>query len=170
VAVAQLRVVTHRVPDEVGELPEGFDTRVTGADEDERQLAAAAGLRRRGGGGLEPPEHVVAQVDPLGEILEAEPVLREPGDRKHARDGAERDDELPVADGLDAFVHLYTRDLVLEVDSRCSSDQELGVGHICRSGTTACLGSSVPDAASGRRAVKSMKLTGLTMVAPSRPK
>jgi hypothetical protein len=103
-------------------------SRGRGADEDERQLAAAAGFRRRGGGGLEPPEHVVAQVDPLGEILEVEPVLREPGGREHAQDGAERHDEPAVADRMDAVLGLYARDLVLEVDSCRSSDQEFGVG------------------------------------------
>ena len=38
-----------------------------------------------------------------------------------------------------------------------------------RSGTTTCRGSSVPEAASGSIGVKSMKFSGLTIVAPRRP-
>jgi hypothetical protein len=48
------------------------------------------------------------------------------------------------------------------------SEDEVGVGHIARSGTTTFRGSRVPDAASGSIGVKSMKFSGLTMVAPRR--
>ena len=55
-----LRVEAERVAGQVGKLGERLDTRVTGADEDERQLAAAVRVGRRGCGGFEPQQHVIA--------------------------------------------------------------------------------------------------------------
>ena len=43
-------------------------------------------------------------------------------------------------------------------------------GHITRSGTTTWRGSSVPEAASGSSAVKSIEFSGLTIVAPRLPR
>ena len=84
------RVVAERVAHEVGELGERLDARVAGADEDEREVARRAlgvAPRRR----LELLQHVVAEVDRVGEVLEAEPVLGEAGDRQRPRDRAERE-------------------------------------------------------------------------------
>ena len=80
----QLGIVAHGVADEVGELAERFDARVAGSDEDEGQLAKAMRIGGRGCRRLEPAQDVVAQVDRVGQRLEAEGVLGEAGDRQRA--------------------------------------------------------------------------------------
>ena len=47
---------------------------------------------------LQLQEHVVAERDRVGEVLEPDAVLGEAGDRKRPRRRAERDDEPLVAD------------------------------------------------------------------------
>jgi hypothetical protein len=77
--VPESRVVANRVPDQVGELCKRLDARVAGADEDEAQLALPVGLVRGDVGRLQALQHVVAELDRVGEVLEAERVVGEPG-------------------------------------------------------------------------------------------
>jgi hypothetical protein len=75
----EARVVAQRVAHEVGELGERLDARVACADEDEGEVALGARRVERRVGRLELAQDVVAQVDRVGEVLEAEAVLGEPG-------------------------------------------------------------------------------------------
>ena len=91
--IAQGRVVAQRRVGEVVELGERLDSRVARADEDEPELRRRPARRGR----VESLEHVVAERDRVGEVLEAAAVLGQPGHREDAVDGAERDDEPLVA-------------------------------------------------------------------------
>ena len=82
--VAHGRVVAHGVAHEVGQLGQGLDPRVARAHEHEREVALGLGPDGALGGQLELAEHVVAQVDRVGERLEAQAVLGQ------ARDGRRR--------------------------------------------------------------------------------
>jgi hypothetical protein len=104
--LAERRVVAECIPDEVGEFGERLDARVAGADEDEGELVLAVRLVRRRRGGLQPAQDVVAEVDRVRERLEAAPVVGEAGDRERPRDGAERDDEVGVAQVDEALARL----------------------------------------------------------------
>ncbi len=95
----ELRVVAQRVADEVRELGERLDSRVARSDEDEREVRLGALAVVLGRGRFEPAQHVVAELDRVREVLEAEPVLGEPGDRQRARERAQREDGLLVVDG-----------------------------------------------------------------------
>src|SRR5207237_22495 len=93
---AELRVVPDRVGYEIGELREGLDPRVAGPDEDEGQLPGrAVGIHRRS---FEAAQDVVAEVDRVREVLEAEAMLCQSGDREHAGNGTEREHEPLVLD------------------------------------------------------------------------
>ncbi|MBA3718296.1 MAG: hypothetical protein H0W87_08735 [Actinobacteria bacterium] len=74
-----------------------FGTRAQ-SDEDEGEVALGARRVELRVGRLELAQDVVAQVDRVGEVLEAEAVLGEPGDRERARNGAEGEHELLVGD------------------------------------------------------------------------
>ena len=125
--VPQAGVVAERVADEVGELGQRLDSRVAGPDEDEGQLALPMGLVGCRVGGFEPLQHVVAQVDGVGQVLEAECVIGEPRDRERARDRPERDDEVAVADVHDPLERLDLNAPALEVERRRAAKDELGV-------------------------------------------
>ena len=103
-------------------------------------------------------------------LLKAEPVLGEPGDRKRACDCAQRDDELLVVDLNVPGGRLDSNESLLFVEADDASSRSSACGHIIGSGTTTCLGSSVPDAASGSIGVYSMKFSRLTIVAPALPR
>ena len=104
------RVAVHRVGGEVLKLGERLEARVAAADEDvgEQLLAARrvlGGVRR-----LERLDQVVSQPDRVGEALEADRVPVEAGNRQRARDRADRDQQLVVADRLDlALVRVGAR-------------------------------------------------------------
>ena len=142
--------MAERVADEVGQLGERLDARVTGADEDEAQLPQPLLLVLGGHGGLEAAEDVVAEVDRSRQRLEAERVLGEPGDRQRARGRAERDHDLGVADVDDVLGGLDPCEALPVVDRGHLAQSSSACGHISRNGTTTWRGSSVPDAASGR--------------------
>ena len=150
----------------VVQLGERLDARVSRADEDEAELGRVVGMDRRA---LELQQDAVAERDRVSEVLEADPVLREPGHGKGARRRPEGDDEPLVSDldrpgqGLDGD-GLAARDRDRVIEPRTSS----ACGHISRSGTTTWRGSSVPEAASGRSGVYSMKFSCDTIVAPLR--
>ena len=91
--VAEGRVVAARVAHEVLELGHRLDARVAAADEDERQPPLAFAWIVDCRGELELLEHVVSQVDRLGDRLEPDRMLDQPRDRRRARDRAQRDDE-----------------------------------------------------------------------------
>ena len=150
----------------VVQLRERLDARVAGADEDEPELGRVVRVDRRA---LELEEDAVAQGDRVGEVLEAHPVLREPGHGEDARPRAERDDEALVAD-LERPGERLDDDRSSRPDrgSTMSPSSSSACGHISRSGTTTWRGSSVPDAASGRSGVYSMKFSCETIVAPRR--
>jgi hypothetical protein len=125
--VAELRVVAERVAHEVGQLGERLDACVTGADEDERELPLAVDRGGRGGGCLEPAQHVIAQMDGVGERLEPERVLGEARDRQRPGDGPQSDDELRVRDRPETVVGLDLDPPALGVELAGSTEQELGV-------------------------------------------
>ena len=79
----------------VVQLRERLDARVAGADEDEPELGGVLRVDRRA---LELEEDAVPEGDRIGEVLEAHPVLREPGHGEHTRPRPERDDEPLVSD------------------------------------------------------------------------
>ena len=117
-------VVAQRVLDEVGQLGERLDTRVAGADEDERQPSQPLLLVEFRVGSLELFEHVVAQVDRIGERLEREAVLGETRDRQRPRHRAEGEHEVVPADRP---LLPDGRGLRLDVDALDAPEQELGV-------------------------------------------
>ena len=93
----QARVEAERVTNEVVELGERLDTGIARADEHEREM-------RRSGreiGSLELGEHVVAERDRVGEVVEAESVLGEARNGQRARDRAEGEHQ-PVVAHLEA--------------------------------------------------------------------
>ena len=98
---AGARVALHRVGGEVLQLGQRLEAGVAAADEDVGEQLVAAGrvlgrVRR-----LQRLDHVVAQPDRVGEALEADRVLGEPGHRQHPRDRAEREQQLVVGQLLD---------------------------------------------------------------------
>ena len=124
---AQAGVVAEGVANEVGELGERFDAGVPGSDEDEREMGANPFRVGLGGCRLELAEDVVAEVNRVREVLEAEGVLREARYRKGARDGSERDDEVVVLElGFAALGDDPNTARVL-VDRGRVPEQELGV-------------------------------------------
>ncbi len=125
--VAKRRIVAQGVAYEVGQLAERFDPRVARADEDEGQLAAPMGLVGGRGGGLQSPEDVVPEVDRIREILEAEPVVGEPGDRQHAGNGSDCDHELRVADREHAVLGLDPDEPSFRVELVGVSEEQLRV-------------------------------------------
>ena len=60
----------------VVQLRERLDSRVSRADEHEPELGRVVGMDRRA---LELEQDAVAERDRVSEVLEADPVLREPG-------------------------------------------------------------------------------------------
>jgi hypothetical protein len=125
--VPEAWVVADRVAHEVGELRQRLDARVAGADEDEGQLTLPVRLVRGDVGRLQPLQDVVAEVDRVGEVLEAERMVGEPGNRQRPRDRANGDDEVLVADVDEAFERLDLDAAVAEVERRRMPEDELGV-------------------------------------------
>ena len=79
----------------VVQLGQRFDSGVSRSHEHEAELGRVVGMDR---GALELQQDVVAERDRVSEVLEADPVLREPGHGKGARRRPERDDEPLVSD------------------------------------------------------------------------
>src|SRR3954451_964121 len=125
--IPQARVIPHRVRYEVGELGERLDPRVAGADEEEREMHASNGIVRRRVGRLELAQHVVAQVDGIGQRLEREPVLGEPRHGHDTGDRPEGEHELPPGHNDLAFLGRDRRRLRLDVDGAEIAEQEVGV-------------------------------------------
>ena len=164
--LAQRRVRAERGLRHVVQLRQRLDPRVAGADEDEAELGRIVRVDRRA---LELQEDVVAERDRVGEVLEAHPVLGETRDGEDAGARAERDHEPLVADLERPGERCRRRPLSrLDRGSRRRRAASSACGHISRSGTTTWRGSSVPDAASGRSGVYSMKFSCETIVAPRR--
>ena len=85
----KLRVVAKGVAGEVGELGQRFDPCVARTDEDEGEMRLGAAPIRLRRSRLQPAEHVIAKVDRVREVLEAQAVLGEAGDRQRTGDRAE---------------------------------------------------------------------------------
>jgi hypothetical protein len=125
-------------------------TRVAGADEDEAEMGGVEAAVRLGVCSLQLAQDPVAKLDRVGEILEPDACSARPRHREGARNGADREHELVVANLEGAGVRcLHHRRLPLLVDPVTLPSSSSAWGAICRSGTTACRGSSVPEAASG---------------------
>ena len=71
---------------------------------------------------------MVSQRDRVGERLEAAPVLGEPRDRQRARDGAEGDDEVRVAQVDETVAGLHLDALPLGIVGHGAPEDEVGVG------------------------------------------
>ena len=162
--------MTERVADEVGELGEPLDARVARADEHEREVPTAVGLADFRGRGLEFAQDVVAQVDRVGQVLERERVLLEPGHRECPRHGAERDDEALPADFERAGVGLDVDGPCLLVQLGRAAEQELRV----RAHQAQRDDDVTRLERSGRRLREDRRVehevSRLTIVAPSRPR
>ena len=93
---AGARVAVHRVGGEVLQLGQRLEAGVAAADEDvgEQFFAPRRVLGRVGF--LQRLDHVVAEVDRVGEALEPDRVLGQAGHRQHPRDRAEREQQLVV--------------------------------------------------------------------------
>ena len=122
--------------------------RVARADEHEPQLPApllgvgsASAASSRGARGC--------AARSVREVLEAERVLAEAGDRERARDRAERDEEVLAAEPVLGALRLDEHRARL-VEPRPVADDQLRLRRDCRSGTTTWRGSIVPEAASAR--------------------
>ncbi len=77
------------------------------------------GVRR-----LQLSQHVVAEVNRVCEVLEAERVLGEPGNGQRPRHGTERDDEVLVVELVGAAFRPLDRDETpVLVDRRHASEQ-----------------------------------------------
>ena len=85
------------------------------------------GLGRRGGRGLEAPQDVVAQRDRVGEVLEAECMIGEPGDGQRPGNRAERDDEVLVGHIDEHFLGLDLDALPVGSVGDCAPEHEVGV-------------------------------------------
>ena len=145
-------MAAQRAGHELLELGDRLDAREPGAGEHERQ--PARGALGRGVGELDLAQHLVAQADRVGEVLEAERVLAQPRHGRHARDRAERDDEVVVLDRERAGLGLDVHDAALGVEARrAEPSSRSACGHIARSGTVTCRGSMLPAAASGSSGV-----------------
>ena len=125
--VLQARVVAGRVVDEIGQLRQRLDARVARADEDEGQPALPLRVVERRVGVLQLAEHVVAEMDRLGQRLEGEGVLGESRHRHRPRHRAEGDHQLLPADRLRAGVGLDRRRARLQVDGGRAPEQQLRV-------------------------------------------
>ncbi len=126
--LAEARVEAHCVGDEIGELGKRLDPRVAGTDEDERQVCLAADRIELGVGSLELSQDVVAEIDRVGEVLEPDRVLGEPGNRERPSDGAERKHEMLPGDVERAGLRrLDVRRPLLRIDRRHAAQQHLGV-------------------------------------------
>ena len=79
----------------VVQLGQRFDSGVSRSHEHEAELGRVVGMDR---GALELQQDAVAERDRVSEVLEADPVLREPGHGKGARRRPEGDDEPLVSD------------------------------------------------------------------------
>jgi hypothetical protein len=99
-------VAPQRAGDQLLQLGDRLDAGEPGAGEHEGQ--PPGGALRRGVGELDLAQHLVAQADRIAHVLDRERVLAQPGHGRHARDRAERDDEVLILDreragvGLDA--------------------------------------------------------------------
>ena len=91
------RIAVDHVGDHVLQLGDPLDARVARADEHERQVLAPLLRVVDRLGDLQVQQRAVAQRDRLGQRLEADRVLGEPGDGQRARHRAEREHELVVA-------------------------------------------------------------------------
>ncbi len=94
------RVALEQVGDVILELGDPLEAGVAGAHEDEGEVLAPRLRVVELLGGLEPLDRLVAQRHGFGQRLEAAAVLGEAGDRQDPRDGAERDDQMVVAEAL----------------------------------------------------------------------
>src|SRR5918999_6069837 len=66
-------------------------------------------------------------MDCVGEVLEAESMVGEPGNRQRPRDRAERDDQLAVRDGEQLVLRLDLYLSLLRGDAGRAAEDELGV-------------------------------------------
>jgi hypothetical protein len=81
-------------------------------------------LRGRRTRGFEAPQDVIAEVDRIGESLEAQRVIRQAGDRQRARDGAQRDDDVVEAHGHHVVLRLDACSALCGVElGRAAEDQ-----------------------------------------------
>lgn len=94
--VRQPPVPPKRVGGQLVELGDRLHAGEPGTGNDERQPARCA--LRRGVSELDLAQNVVAQPDRVGEVLQSQRVLAQPGDRRRAGDRSERDDEIRVGD------------------------------------------------------------------------
>ena len=117
-------VVAQRGVREVVELAERLHARVAGADEDEPELVGSVGVDRRT---LELVQHAVAQRDCVREVLEADPVLAQPGHRESARDSAQRDHQALVGDLDRSRERLGHDDPAVAVEPGDAAEQQLRV-------------------------------------------
>jgi hypothetical protein len=83
--------------------------------------------RRACVGELELTQDMVAEVDGVGEALEAERVLCEPRDGQRACDGSERDDHALISHFRRAELGLPVHRLRAAVVGSCSTEDELGI-------------------------------------------
>jgi hypothetical protein len=93
--IPQCRIEPKRRVSEVVELRERLDPRVAGADEDETELVRCV---RMDHGTFELLQQTVTQPDCVGQVLEAQTVLPQPGDREEAGNGSQRYDQAFVGD------------------------------------------------------------------------
>ena len=164
---AQLGVVAQRVPHEVGQLGERLDARVAGADEDERQLplgavgvgaAAAASSRRR---------TWLRRWIASARSLKPSPCSARPGIGRVRETAPSATHELLVPRPRAA----RRRSRPCTRPRRCRArstrpSRSSACGHISRSGTTMCRGSSVPEAASGQQRREEHEVLGADDRAP----
>ena len=115
----------HGVSHEVGQLGQGLDACVAGADEDECQLGFGAVSVPLHDGRLEPSQDVVAEMDRVRKILEAEAVLGQAGNRQAARDRAEGQDGLLVVDLEGAGLSLDRGRVASRIERRQPTEEEL---------------------------------------------
>ena len=108
----------------VVQLGQRFDSRVSRAHEHEAELGRVVGMDR---GALELQQDAVAERDRVSEVLEADPVLREPGHGKRARRRSEGDDETLVSDLERSGQRLDDDGLAVAIVTRDRTEDELGV-------------------------------------------
>jgi hypothetical protein len=78
-------------------------------------------------GGLQPRQHVISEVNRLGQRLEAERVLGEARNRQRADNGAECDDEIRVPEPEDALVGLNLNAALAGVVGENAAEHEVCV-------------------------------------------
>jgi len=81
----------------------------------------------RGVGQLDLAQDVVAQADGVGEVLEAEGVVAQPGDGRGPGDRAERDHEVRIGDRDAARLGLDLDDAPLRIERDRGAEHEVGV-------------------------------------------